>query len=123
LFLGRNHTLFVCVHTFSTERCLLSDRGLTSPVAQNPHLVCDFNLGAQAFIRYAFIDNEAVHGGPLPTTIVRGLSRGPKQVHMSYCHDDLAALDLFHRRAIEQSFSRVFCSGLSPYGVTVAGGA
>ncbi len=119
LFLGRDHALHVHVHTFSAERCLLSDRGITSPVPQDLHLVLDFNLTAHAFIRYAFLDYEKALGRRLPPGIRNGLSLGPKQVQLSYLHDDILALDVFHRRVIDQSFTRVFCSGLSPHGVTV----
>ena len=48
-----------------------------------------------------------------------GLALGPKVVHLSYLHDDMLALDVFHRRIIEQSFERVFSSGLKPLSVTV----
>lgn len=48
-----------------------------------------------------------------------GLSQGPKVVHLSYLHDDLVSLDVFHRRIVEQSFKRVFSSGLTPHSVTV----
>ena len=119
LFGDRDHALHIHLHTYSTERCLLSDRGWTVPVPEDRHLVFDFNLSAQAFIRYAFLDYEATLGYPLPRMIRQGLSRGPKVVQLSYLHDDLVALDVFHRRIIEQSFERVFSSGLSPYSVTV----
>ncbi len=35
---------------------------------------------------------------------------------------DLFSLDVFHRRIIEQSFERIFSSGLAPHSVTVIGG-
>jgi hypothetical protein len=88
---------------------------------QNPHLVFDFNLAAQAFIRYAFLDYDAALGRPLPTGIAHGLNLGPKLVQVFYPRDDFQSLDVFHRRAIEQSFNKVFCSGLSPHGVAVLG--
>jgi hypothetical protein len=119
LFEDRDHALHIHLHTYSAERCLLSDRGWTVPVPEDHHLVFDFNLSAHAFICYAFLDYEAVLGYPLPPMITQGLSRGPKLVQLSYLHDDLVALDLFHRRIIEQSFECVFSSGLSPYSVTV----
>jgi hypothetical protein len=119
LFEDRDHALQIHLHTYSAERCLLSDRGWTVPVPEDHHLVFDFNLSAQAFIRYAFLDYEAALGHPLPPMIRHGLSRGPKVVQLSYLHDDFVSLDVFHRRIIEQSFERVFSSGLSPYSVTV----
>jgi hypothetical protein len=121
MFLGRDHALLIHIHTFSAERCLLSDRGLTSPVPQNPHLVFDFNLAAQAFIRYAFLDYDAALGRPLPTGIAHGLNLGPKLVQVFYPRDNFQSLDVFHRRAIEQSFNKVFCSGLSPPALRCSG--
>jgi hypothetical protein len=121
LYEDRDHALHIHLHTYSAERCLLSDRGWTVPVPEDHHLVFDFNLSAQAFIRYAFLDYEAALGYPLPPMIRQGLSLGPKVVQLSYLHDDLVSLDVFHRRIIEQSFERAFSSGLSPYGVTVTG--
>jgi hypothetical protein len=123
LFEGRDHALHIHLHTYSTERCLLSDRGWTVPVPEDRHLVFDFNLTAQAFIRYAFLDYEAALGYPLPPIIRQGLSQGPKVVQLFYLHDDFVSLGVFHRRIIEQSFERVFSSGLSPYSVTVTGSA
>jgi hypothetical protein len=99
MFLDHDHALVVHIHKFRAERCLLSDRSLTSPVPQDQHLVFDFNLSAQAFIRYAFLNYEALLGSPLPP----GIRLGPKQVQVSYLDDDLIALDAFHRRVIEQS--------------------
>ncbi|MDF3837316.1 hypothetical protein P3W85_30860 [Cupriavidus basilensis] len=118
-FLDQGHALLVHVHTFSSARCLLSDRGITSPIPQDTHLVFDFNLSAHSFIRYAFVNYEAVLGRALPDGVAQGLRLGPKQLQVSYSHDDLPALDLFHRRVIEQSSEKVFCSGPSPYGVTL----
>ena len=57
------------------------------------------------------LSTEAALGRPLPPMIRQG--------QLSYLHDDLVSLAVFHRRIIEQSFQRVFSSGLSPYGVTV----
>lgn len=88
LFEDRGTGLLVHMHTFSVERCLLSDRGWTVPVPEKPHLVFDFNLTAQAFIRYAFLDYKAVLGHPVPPHIRHGLTLGPKVAQLSYLHDD-----------------------------------
>ena len=119
LYEDREHALLIHLHTYSSERCLLSDRGWTVPIPDGENLVFDFNFSAQAFIRYAFLDYDAVLKRPMPPLIRDSLSRGPKVVHLSYLHDDLASLDVFHRRIIEQSFERVFSSGLTPFSVKV----
>lgn len=120
LFLDRGKGLFTIIHTYSVERCLLSDRGITSPVEQAPdRFVCDFNLNAHAFIRYAFVDYDLVLKRPMPPIVKQGLMKGPKQVFYNHRHDDLAALNVFHLQVIAQSFKSAFCSGQQPYGVVV----
>jgi hypothetical protein len=119
MFENRRDALVIHVNAYTTERCLLSDRGVTSPIEQNPHTVFDFNLAARAFIRYAFLDFNALTGRPIPPGILAGLHMGPKVVRVEYNTDDLASLDVFHRRVIEQSFRSAFCSGPEAYSVTV----
>lgn len=119
MYEDREHALVVHLHTYSSERCLLSDRGWTVPIPEGENLAFDFNLTAQAFIRYAFLDYDAVLRRPMPPMIRAGLSHGPKVVHLSYLHDDLFSLEVFHRRIIEQSFERVLSSGLTPYSIDI----
>jgi hypothetical protein len=119
LLVQKDHALHVHIHVYQTERCLVSDRGVTSPIPQEAHLVLDFNLCAHAFIRYAFLDYHAVLGRPIPEGVLAGLHSGPKQVQVSYLTDDYAALDVFHRRILEQSYERIYCSTAQPYGVVV----
>lgn len=119
MYEDREHALLIHLHTYSTERCLLSDRGWTVPIPEGENLAFDFNLSAQAFIRYAFLDYNSVLSRPMPPMIQVGLARGPKVAHLSYFQDDLVSLDVFHRRIIEQSFERVFSSGLNAHSVTV----
>jgi hypothetical protein len=115
LFEKDDLAVFVHVHKYDQERCLLSDRGFSWPIEQGKHMGFDFNLGASAFIRYAFLDHETVLGRPVPEFIRRGLSLGPKIVRVSYLTNDLPALDVFHRRVIEQAHQRVYCSTKGVY--------
>jgi hypothetical protein len=119
LFEKEDVALFVHVHKYNQQRCLLSDRGFSWPIEQGKHMVFDFNLGANAFIRYAFLDYETVLGRPMPEFIKRGLLRGPKVVRVSYLTNDLPALDVFHRRVIEQAHQHVYCSTKDIYTATV----
>jgi hypothetical protein len=119
MYEDRAYALLIHLHTYSTERCLLSDRGWTVPIPEGENLAFDFNLSAQAFIRYAFVNYNALLPSPMPPMIEAGLAMGPKVVQLAYFNDDLIALDVFHRRVIEQSFERVFSSALTPHGVTV----
>ena len=114
-----DHAVVIHVHTYRTERCLLSDRGFSSPIPQDTHLVFDFNLRSDAFIRFAFMDVEAVLGHPVPDWFQRAMTGRRKPVQISYLTDDFVALDSFHRRVVEQCCERVFCSGAAPYGLTM----
>ncbi|MDR3570607.1 MAG: hypothetical protein P4L81_00180 [Candidatus Pacebacteria bacterium] len=119
LFEAKTHEVIVHVHKYDEHKCLLSDRGFSSPIDQNLHLSFDFNLTSSAFIRYVFLDYKTVLGGELPESIRRGLELGPKLVKVSYQSNDLPALDIFHRRVIEQSYKNVYCSGKTAYGATI----
>ncbi len=120
LFESREQATLVHFHKYETHQCLLSDRGYSSPVPEHAdRLVLDFNLCSTAFIRYAFLDYRPVLREPMPDAIRRGLERGPKMVQLSYLNNDLSALDVFHRRLIEQAFKRVYSSAATAYGTTV----
>jgi hypothetical protein len=119
LFTRTDQAVAIYVHRYLTERCLLSDRGFSSPIPEDTHLVFDFNLRFDAFIRIAFMDVQAVRGQPVPDWVQRAMIGRPKPVAIYYCTDDFAALDSFHRRVVEQCCERVFCSGATPYGLTV----
>jgi hypothetical protein len=121
LYENRDHALMVHVHTYTHERCLLSDRGYSTPIAESPHMAFDFNLGARAFVRYLFLNPETLLGHPVPSGVRRGLQQGPKQMQLAYETDDLEALKVFHWRIIDQAHTTVFSSGLTPYGVSVIG--
>lgn len=110
------HAVIIHLHTYSTERCLLSDRGWTVPIPEGVNLGFDFNLSAHAFIRYVFLNYDAVLRRPM---LSAGLSQGPQIVHLSYLHDDMVSLGVFHKRIIEQSFKHVFSSWLTPHGIIV----
>jgi hypothetical protein len=119
LFEAEGHAVLVHVHKYEEQRCLLSDRGFSSPIEQGEHMAFDFNLCANAFIRFAFLDYKTVLGREMPEFIRRGLKSGPKLVHVTYQTNDLPALDVFHHRVIEQSYKNVYCSGKVVYGATV----
>ncbi|MEI9931366.1 MAG: hypothetical protein WDM89_12690 [Rhizomicrobium sp.] len=121
LFQQDDDAIFVHVHKYNDQFCLLSDRGFSSPIEQGAHMAFDFNLSARAFIRFAFLNYEAVLGRPVPEGILRGLQSGPKVIQVSYLTDDLPALDVFHRRVVEQSHKSVYCAGTDIYSAQVLG--
>lgn len=119
LFQREEDAIFVHVHRYNDQFCLLSDRGFSSPIEQGTHMAFDFNLSARAFIRFAFLNQEAVLGRPVPEGILQGLRSGPKVVRVSYLTDDLPALDVFHRRVVEQANKSVYCAGTEIYSARV----
>jgi hypothetical protein len=119
LFEAEGHAILVHIHKYTKQRCLLSDRSFSSPIDQQEHMAFDFNLCAHAFIRFAFLDHKTALGRKLPEAIRRGLQRGPKPVYVTYYTDDLQALDIFHRRVIEQSNKKVYCSARAVYSASV----
>lgn len=119
MFESRQDALWIHVHTYTQERCLLSDRGTSSPIEQQPHTVFDFNLTAHSFIRYGFMAYDALPPGLYPPAIRAGLALGPKAIQVTYQTDDMASLDVFHRRVIEQSYQKVFCSGRGAHSMRV----
>jgi len=46
----------------ASERCLLSDRGFSSPIPEDKHLVFDFNLRSDAFVREVISDRGMTIG-------------------------------------------------------------
>jgi hypothetical protein len=119
LFGREEEAILVHVHKYDDQRCLLSDRGFSSPIEQGKHMAFDFNLCENSFIRFLFLDYKTVLGREMPEFIKRGLQRGPKVVRVTYQKNDLPALDVFHRRVIEQSYEHVYSSEKVVYSATV----
>jgi hypothetical protein len=119
LFEAKGQAAAIYVYKYDHHVCLLSDRGFSHPIDQQEHLVFDFNLRSDAFIRFAFSDYKAILGRDPPAGVQHQLDLGPKLVTVSFCENDLASLDAFHRRVIEQSYQRVYCSRMTVHGATV----
>lgn len=104
------------VFEYDTERCLLSDRGFSQPVADGPHMMTfSFNLCANAFVDYAFADPATfLQGKGPPEFVARAIAlweQSPeKQINVTFLRNNLEMLARFNRRAVEQCFKRVYCS-------------
>jgi hypothetical protein len=118
LFIDKENALLVHVHVYKTHRCLLSDRGITHPIEPGINTAFDFNLSSNAFIRLAFMNYEAILGNN-KSEVLRKVLNDKKQIYINYFNDDMPALELFHKRIIDQSFGNVYCSALSVHGVTL----
>lgn len=104
---------FVC--EYDNDRCLLSDRGFSQPIADGPHMAFSFNLCATAFVDYAFADPATlVQGKASPEFIARAIAAWEqlpeKQINVTFLRNNLELLKRFNRRAVEQCYRRVYCS-------------
>jgi hypothetical protein len=109
----------VQIHKFENERCLLSDRGFSSPAEDGKSLALDFNLCASVFIRFVFLSFETLSSPAVVEYARQCATNGTLLPWVSYLTDDLAALELFHRRVIEQAYEKVYCAATHIYGVRV----
>jgi hypothetical protein len=102
---------------FDDKRCLLSDRGYSMPLPEGPHLSFDFNLCANAFIRYVFTDvNEAAPAGTDQRTLA-AFKQMRRTVNMYYIKNDLNALAIYNRHVIYQCHNKVYSSSKIIYGL------
>ncbi|MFC5862165.1 DUF4238 domain-containing protein [Acidicapsa dinghuensis] len=114
----------VCVYRYGGEhadkRCLLSDRGFSNPLPQEPHLSFSFNLTSTAFIIYLF---AAIHELNLPFKPPPGVLElyrtRQKQVRVIPFTNDLAALARYNQNVVYQCHHAVYSSSQSVYGVQV----
>jgi hypothetical protein len=104
---------FVC--EYDSDRCLLSDRGFSQPIADGPHMAFSFNLCATAFVDYIFADPATlVQGKASPEFIAQAIAsweRLPeKQINVTFLRNNLDMLARYNRRVVEQCYKRVYCS-------------
>jgi hypothetical protein len=118
LYCAKDIHTTVDVYRYDTERCLLCDRGSSSPIPQEHGLVLDFNLRGDAFVRYGFYKfNASIVRAP--ADVVASVMRGPKRIHANRHDNDLVQLGIFNQRVVDQAHSRIFCSTKTPYGVRI----
>jgi hypothetical protein len=99
---------------YDSARCLLSDRGVSQPIADGPHTAFSFNVRANAFMDFVFVDPATmVQGNASPEFIAQAVAaweRLPKQLNVTFVRNNIEMLARFNRRAVEQCYKRVFCS-------------
>jgi hypothetical protein len=101
----------------SDKRCLLSDRGYTNFQPPGPHLAIEFNLSAQAFIRYLFADIDKLAPPGTPAHLLAAYKNRPKVVKVNVITNDLKELADYNRRAVYQCHSKIYCSNNIVYGL------
>ena len=122
---NRETFLMATVFTYSTESCLLSDRGFVMPLEHDEHEAWSFNLAANAFITYTFTDIELFyknHPGPKPQIPVGGMDLVKEMLNDTYVvhrPDDLDALGAYNENAVYQCHEHVYGSRKKYHGVPI----
>ena len=121
LYENPSHFIMVFVYQYVDEhadkRCLISDRGYSMPLPQGPHLSFDFNLCANAFIRYVFTDvNEAAPKDTDQRTLA-AFKQSPRTLKITFLKNDLQALSIYNRHVVYQCHSKVYSSSKVIYGL------
>ncbi len=111
----------VYVHQYSGEhldkRCLLSDRGYSMPASESEHLSFSFNLSADAFISYVFINVATSAREGIRPDIMELFLKRKKNVSVRHLTNDLPMLALYNQRCVYQCHQTVYCSSRTLYGV------
>jgi hypothetical protein len=124
IFENRSTFPMVCVYRYDTtdddKRCLISDRGYSSPIRQEDHLSFSFNLCSRAFIAYIFGAIDALE----PTKraapeLVEEFKKRRKGVGVIPSVNDFDALARYNRNVVYQCHHAVYSSSAIVYGVTV----
>jgi hypothetical protein len=120
LFEQDSHFVTVTVFNYTGEhedkRCLLSDRGFSTPLPEDKYLSYAYNLCSNAFILYIFVDIE-VYVPKISPNRIDLYKRSPKRVHVNYKENDLEALSIYNRNVVYQSHSKVYSSSKYVYGL------
>ena len=103
------------VFEYDRERCLLSDRGVSQPIEDGPHMAFSFNLCGNAFIDYIFANPATLIQSQAPPEFITHVLAErerlmPAHINVTFRRNDLASLARFNRRAVEQCYRRVYCS-------------
>lgn len=121
LFESPSHQANVMVYQYVGEhadkRCLLSDRGYSSPIRGSEMLSFSFNLFSNAFIVYTFTDVAQFAGGTVPPSVIDAFKKQPKNVQVTLLTNQLPHLSSYNRNVVYQCAHSVYCSSQSVYGL------
>jgi hypothetical protein len=101
----------VVVQEFDSHACLLSDRGFCHPVPTDTNLIFSFNLCANTFVDYAFMNIKAQMKGRFPDSMIdRVVEYRMPQLNVTHTKNNMPMLARYNRRVIEQSYQHVYCA-------------
>ncbi|MGC2741852.1 MAG: hypothetical protein WA672_01600 [Candidatus Angelobacter sp.] len=111
----------VCVYRYEGEhadkRCLLSDRGYSTPLSQDQYLSFNFNLCSTAFITYVFTSIDAPTLATVPPAVMELYRTQPRNVRVVPFTNNLAALERYNQNVVYQCNHSVYSSSPSVYGL------
>jgi hypothetical protein len=109
--------IMVLIYLYDDKSCLLSDRGVSTPLPENEHMAWDFNLYSHGFIRYVFGDLDLLAPKNAPSELLATFKSLPKTVHVSRIVNDFDALAKYNRNVVYQCYHNVFSSSTECYGL------
>ena len=112
-------TVFYYTDEHLDKRCLLADRGYSTPVPEDEHLSFSFNLRSSAFITYVFADIEKAAPKAATREILETYKKRHKVVKVTPAKNDLRALSNYNRNVVYQCFNAVYSSSHFVYGVNL----
>ncbi len=112
LFEAKDFAIGVMVSTYSSPSCLLSDRGFSTNIDSNAaQCGFDFNLNAQAFIRYITISRLRPDiPAYIPQAAVDAYMSKRDPIRIYYAVDDVELLRSFNINVISQCHRHVYCA-------------
>jgi hypothetical protein len=111
VFTSKKFAMAVLVSTYSTPKCLLSDRAMTTNIDSERSNGFDFNLNARAFIRYIVMDRQPQRvPASMPPGAIERFMNSDLPVTLYREHDNEDMLRSFNMNVVAQSHSRVFCA-------------
>lgn len=111
VFTSKQFGLAVLVCTYSTPKCLLSDRAMTTNIESARANGFDFNLNSRAFIRYIVMDRtpQSIPAWMPPGAIEMWMNTNlPIMLYREHDHENL--LRSFNMNVVTQSHSYVYCA-------------
>lgn len=110
-------TIALYTYTGGAPGVLVSDRSFVDLSNQPFHFLYAFNLSANAFIFYSFVDIETQPWAPVSVDLMAALERAPFPVGVKVFVNDLDFLKKYNLHCVYQCWKQVFCSKPAPYGI------
>lgn len=98
---------------------LLCDRGMVEGNVDDGVLIQLFNLDANNFVSFMFIDVAAQQIVPVPPRYLEGIERLAKETKVSNPVNDMNMLAAYNRYCVWQAASHVYCSRVIVFGIEV----